>query len=1618
MIEEGLIKMKYRILRKTFCLTASAVLSWSLTFGSGIPQIAAAEGAQNAPAAQIALQNDSTETVSVIIKVAGDAVMAQPDAAEMGTDYLETGQAARRAEQCTALQQSVQDSIRQFYPELQVAFSYNTLFNGFSCKLPENLIGRVEALPDVLSVTVSENIHVPQMDRAAARSGFPAYFDRTGCSGEGQVIAVIDSELDTSHPMFAALADDIDTAVSKDDIAAVINSGTLHVNADPERAYLSSKLPFVMNYADPDDPYGHIANMQCYHGTHVSGIAAGNLFKDSDGTELSGIAKDAQLMFFCVSGGGNSINLDAGIAALEDAVRLHADVVNMSWGADRMEYFGANPMSEAISAADRAGVVICNSAGNADNGTYSYGLQAIPDNPDTGMICDKAELGSPIMLVASADNTGLTESGMFLFEDRQIVLMPMMNAFGVLSYLSDCLKPGEYGFEYCGEGSARDFAGVQDLAGTIALVQRSDRSVSEIAERAEGKGACGLILIDKERPDGMEYINSDSGFVIGGISYQDGQAMRKTEKKVLTVTGEKIMRELPESVSSYTSWGVKYSLDLRPDIMGIGGHVRSAFYNGGSLILSGTSMASPYVAGCTAVLREYLEKQNIDLTGSEYAAYVRRLLMNTAVPYAEKGVFVTPRRQGAGLVALDRAISAKVLMNGESGDAKINLFDKIGDSFSFDITLTNHSSEDVTFPQADVLLTTDDTYYDSAQKCDLLSGQQELNCTADLRGPVTVAAGESRKVTVRVSLDAEQCRQLEKKFRYGFFTEGYVMLSGAENSADISIPLLGFHGDWAQVPIVDPDRNYCLIQFGSSRNARPVSLIRRGQLYKQILERVPLSEIDDSEMMKEFIYADDYATASEKWQLTDYPNECWISPNQDSIADSVTIFDDDGIRRMQANYETELTDADGKEIYRGQGALDLHVDFNELEEADYNYTIRRWIDYPGSREHPQVMTTKIHIDKTAPKVSYETVEENGRTYLVIRAADERQLQGMAVIGIGAGGEAGAYQPGGKKQLVEQINFAQILCAHISGDMGIAGGGDGTAENLPYVLRLFGNTVRGADAPGFNFADVLSPDPDADGVWTVKYDVTDLKNYSFTVMDEAYNYVEIRSAENNAEKFAGETGYWIDLKNGFYQLGGDTIRYTDFWDGSVTDYSYVTAGDRLTLVSGNQKKEYSVWYVSDAFYQLTDLETGQVCEVYDEKKLTQTYANRKFIPVNDLMRSAAEEGAAHWHAEPQISDVSLNGDQVFFRLMYDCGGGHEIQESIYLNFNTGIGMTSYYEYLDQETLADAGSRTVLLCQQFLAEIPAGLYMSVCEYDSALLFRDDGKTGMIMYNGYEQALANEDTPFTYTISGDGDITISFSGKTLHAKVMRAAELKDGIRIRFDPNDPENHYSDWIMEKFSDDPDQLRNLRSSDEIAALATAYIDASAGESSTRHIDRPALHGTLRYGRRIADQYYPYVLDIDPLTLDCTDGEGNRGNLLHLPVMPANAAYTLPELGQLALGVFGKDDPRVSRVIPFLLSDGRAMVIIQDNLQNEIGKYYADPVTGSIKALPQPRCGDVNCDGAVDVSDAVLLARLIVADSRAKITDAGRRSADCNHDGFVTADDVTFLLQAIAKIISF
>lgn len=71
-----------------------------------------------------------------------------------------------------------------------------------------------------------------------------------------------------------------------------------------------------------------------------------------------------------------------------------------------------------------------------------------------------------------------------------------------------------------------------------------------------------------------------------------------------------------------------------------------------------------------------------------------------------------------------------------------------------------------------------------------------------------------------------------------------------------------------------------------------------------------------------------------------------------------------------------------------------------------------------------------------------------------------------------------------------------------------------------------------------------------------------------------------------------------------------------------------------------------------------------------------------------------------------------------------------------------------------------------------------------------------------------------------------------------------------------------------------------------------------------------------------------------------------------------------------------------------------------------------PITGQ-NALAA--AGDVNLDCAVDVSDAVLLARYCAEDAKAELTASGKQNADVTGDGDITQEDVTEILRIIAKI---
>ena len=106
-------------------------------------------------------------------------------------------------------------------------------------------------------------------------------------------------------------------------------------------------------------------------------------------------------------------------------------------------------------------------------------------------------------------------------------------------------------------------------------------------------------------------------------------------------------------LSSFTSYGMTAELDLKPDIAAPGGLIRSTYplEKGGYAIISGTSMASPHVAGAAALF---------DAGAAGHDPFdVRTVLQNSADPINFNATILEAvHRQGAGMVDIDDTILA------------------------------------------------------------------------------------------------------------------------------------------------------------------------------------------------------------------------------------------------------------------------------------------------------------------------------------------------------------------------------------------------------------------------------------------------------------------------------------------------------------------------------------------------------------------------------------------------------------------------------------------------------------------------------------------------------------------------------------------------------------------------------------------------------------------------------------------------------------------------------------------------------------------------------------------------------------------------------------------------
>lgn len=518
-------------------------------------------------------------------------------------------------------------------------------------------------------------------------------------------------------------------------VLSQLNIYGLNGTDSAEGLYVSSKIPFAYNYIDRDLDVAHDHDYAGEHGSHVEGIAAANAYIPTedgfvnalDAVKVRGVAPDAQIITMKVFGkNGGAYDSDYMIA-IEDAILLGADAINLSLGSVAAGTSRApDPVYQAIlKRLENSGTVVSISAGNAGNWVQHADptgyLYAGDVNLDT--VGYPGSLTS-VLTVASVENIGYT-GHYFTVGQTPIFFSETFNYNRPLTSLQ-----GEQPYILIdGIGSDADWAKVGSaLVGKIAICARGEINFDAKASAAVSHGAAATIIYNNV-PGVVELDLSNYWYSqpCVSITQADGAQMKEGATPVtddagnvlyyegiLTITDDidcTVYDNAFQTMSDFSSWGVPGSLELKPEITAPGGNIYSV--NGldrsGTAyeLMSGTSMASPQVAGMAALVIQYIQENDLAAkTGLTARQLTQSLLMSTAKPVLEEangGQYYPVMLQGAGEASVGAAINAKsyILMGEDTtkgaADGKVKV--ELGDdpdrtgTYTFSFSVNNMTDE-------------------------------------------------------------------------------------------------------------------------------------------------------------------------------------------------------------------------------------------------------------------------------------------------------------------------------------------------------------------------------------------------------------------------------------------------------------------------------------------------------------------------------------------------------------------------------------------------------------------------------------------------------------------------------------------------------------------------------------------------------------------------------------------------------------------------------------------------------------------------------------------------------------------------------------------------------------
>lgn len=768
--------------------------------------------------------------------------------------------------------------------KLDVVWRFSLAEDMISANIPYGLVDDIAEMDGVSSVIVEHTYELCVMDddynseeystnmaTSPAITGSTTAIDE-GYTGAGGRIAIIDTGIDTDHQSFdedafeyalslnadaleLSYSDYIDSLnlLDANEISDVYDELNLKGKLGQYTSGLSfsSKIAFGANYADRSLDITHDNDTKGDHGSHVAGIAAANRYIPDgngyisalDNVGVQGVAPDAQLLVFKLFGASGSPHESDYMAAIEDAIMLGADSINMSFGTQNAGYSSSS--SAEYDAIFRrvidAGTIIVSSAGN----NYSWSGNTTPEYLySDGVSFDT--VGSPasytsVMSVASVNNIGRRYN--YFYVDGCDTAFPYTEGGDADNQPLTSLA-GEHDYIFLTtNGTSKEFEKLGDVVeGKIVFCMRGNNNFTSKANNAMSHGAIGLIVYNTDDTlismglNGYAYtapavsiIKSDADAI---LSVSESHTL---ENNMTYYTGTIDIGDKPGnfvtgtvgnySISDFSSWGIPGSLILKPEITAPGGLIYSVDGNtqGGTSYktLNGTSMAAPQISGMTAVVAQYIREKGLcSGSDSDMRAAAKSLLMSTADPVydSENGSWYPVLQQGAGLANIGKAVmsGSYVMMCSDATDSYFEgkIAAELGDDpdrvgeYEFSFILNNISestkvfSFDADFFTQDIL-TVDGVEYLGYNTCILndstvfsVSGAQYEN------GSVSVPAGNSITVTVNTELT-----DIDDYDINGSYIEGYVFINEVLNENETalrhSIPVIGYYGGWTEPSMYD-----------------------------------------------------------------------------------------------------------------------------------------------------------------------------------------------------------------------------------------------------------------------------------------------------------------------------------------------------------------------------------------------------------------------------------------------------------------------------------------------------------------------------------------------------------------------------------------------------------------------------------------------------------------------------------------------------------------------------------------------------------------------------------------------------------------------------------------------